>query len=106
MMAPPRTGGHAALCFAELLDRAARGPVPSACASVSDGEGLDGPPDRRGAQDLRALAELWRHADGFYRSHSIAPGDGLPLVGERLRPAATGPGGSSPALACAEAAHG
>lgn len=110
----PAPGGRAAGCFAELLERAAgRLTADLARIAATEGESLDEARrssaerrlDTRPADDLRALACLYRGADGLYRTLALPPSNVPPLNGDLMRQTALS-GGSSPAAACVEAAHG
>lgn len=110
----PAPGGRAAGCFAELLERAAgRITADLARVATTEGESLDEARrssaerrlDTRPADDLQALACLYRSADTLYRTLALPPSRGAPLNGDLMRQSALS-GGSSPAAACVEAAHG
>lgn len=108
MRAPPRPGGYAGGCYAELLERAA-GRLTAPSLDDEDGSArgeFEGRRDWSAKDDLGALAALYRLEMGFYRDVAVRPSDGLPLNGDVMRSALTPHRGSSPAAACVEAADG
>lgn len=96
LLMAPAPGGHAGRCFAELLRRQAEGFTGTVrfthSPEAGDDEGAE--PARRAREDLLALADLYREADGFYRTLDVAPGEGPPVNGNLLRASSVPLGGS------------
>jgi len=95
LLMAPAPGGQAAGCFAEMLRRTAEGRAEIAWLKQDKGTDDDGGETlSRARADLLALSDLYRMADGFYRTLDVPPGEGPPVNGDALRAPVETIGGS------------